>query len=231
MRLVICAAVAITILSLSSSNSWAQSGLSSIAGANGSLTGSFNIGELNFDPIARYESRSNRSQQRFDELNQLRQLRQQRAEAAKQKFQQSLVQLAHNAVNNKTQNRTAYAEAQRDYRALRNGSIAPQSLGAITTPFRLQNSDINRATRMAHWPGVLQDVEFEIWVGVLDNSIQNGAISTTEEAIQFLADLEQLNKTLNNAAAGGRVNIRDFAESRRFITGLANEIRASNLLM
>ena len=49
--------------------------------------------------------------------------------------------------------------------------------------------------------------------------------------VPFLGELQQLNQSLNVAAADGQVKIAEYARSRRFITGLANEVRASNLVM
>jgi len=203
-------------------------------GGGGSLTGSVDIGGFSFDSFdllgnGRNRNSGGRQPNGFssEELAELR------TGLANQQFKQSLIQLGfrQSSRTNSTQNRVAYAEAQKDYRVLRTGKIAPGSVGAISVPFRLTNKEINRAGRSAKWPKALRSPEFKVLVDHLNDSITNNAISTKVEAEQFLADLKTLNQSLNSVAASGRINIKDYSRSRRFITGLANEVRASDLIM
>lgn len=155
-----------------------------------------------------------------------------RAQNSRQQYRQNLVQLAarKNSAANAAQRRLAFAEAKNDYQALRVGNVAANSLGPLNTPFRLTGKEIDRSKRKARWPSALRKQQFGIAVGTIDAAIRNNAIMTKEEAEQFLADLQTLNQSLNSVAASGRLGIKDYAVSRQFITGLANEVRASNLV-
>lgn len=161
------------------------------------------------------------------------QLAQVRAEQSKQQFKQVLSQLASDdsrSVNSR-QNRYAYQEAKRDYQSLRKRQLAPDQLGPLQQPFRLTGKDIDRESFTAHWPDLLQEKEFDALVEPVDKAIMERAVDDQESAIEFLDDLSELNSALNTAAVEGRVNITNFAKARRFITGLANEVRATGLVM
>ena len=152
---------------------------------------------------------------------------------AKQQFKQALTQLAgsDSRAANSRQFRIALDEAKRDYKSLRKQQVDPSFLGALKEPFRLTKNEIDRENRTANWPTSLQDSEFATLVASVDTAIRDRAVKDEESATQFLNDLGELNTALNRAAAGGRVNISNFAKARRFISGLANEVRATDLVM
>lgn len=156
-----------------------------------------------------------------------------REEQAKQQFKQALTQLAgsDSRAANSRQFRIALDEAKRDYKSLRKQQVDPSFLGALKEPFRLTKNEIDRENRTANWPTSLQDSEFATLVASVDTAIRDRAVKDEESATQFLNDLGELNTALNRAAAGGRVNISNFAKARRFISGLANEVRATDLVM
>ena len=156
-----------------------------------------------------------------------------REEQTKQQFKQALTQLAgsDSRAANSRQFRIALDEAKRDYKSLRKQQVDPSFLGALKEPFRLTKNEIDRENRTANWPTSLQDSEFATLVASVDTAIRDRAVKDEESATQFLNDLGELNTALNRAAAGGRVNISNFAKARRFISGLANEVRATDLVM
>jgi hypothetical protein len=222
---------------LSGSQLQAQSGSRS-GGFSGGGGGGGISGGSGFSGGNRYRlspaERQRRARERAEQQQiAAQQAAQRQAELSKQQYKQSLIQLAQtrNSRTNSTQNRIAYNEAKKDFQALRSRNIAPNNLGPLNAPFRLTNKDIDRAGRTANWPELLQHQEFDALVQSINSSIQNNAIMTKDQASQFLGELQQLNQSLNVAAAGGQVKIADYARSRRFISGLANEVRASNLVM
>lgn len=182
-------------------------------------------------------SRAQRQQLKQQQLQQQRLQAQQnallRAQQAKKQYKQSLVQLglAKNKSANSKQYKIAFQEAQRDYKALRSKQVAPNQLGVLQSPFRLTNKDISRSNNAARWPNTLRSNSFGPLVQNIDQTIMDGGVSSQETAQDFLKDLQALNVALNNSAIQGNVNANEFARARRFITGLANEVRSSNFVM
>ena len=84
---------------------------------------------------------------------------------------------------------------------------------------------------MAHWPDALKDGGYDKLVANLDQTIMDGGVKSKESAQEFLKNLQALNLALNTSAAQGNVSSTDFARARRFITGLANEIHSSDLII
>ncbi|MEM9944183.1 MAG: hypothetical protein AAF939_21685 [Planctomycetota bacterium] len=156
----------------------------------------------------------------------------QQAIAARQRQKQTLAQLIlpKNQSTNAKQYRAAYTQARRDYASLIKKKIAPGDLGALKQLFRLTGKDINRAKHTANWPTALQKDEFAETVKGIDMSIMDSEIKDKATAEAFLVKLNQLNLELNELAAAGGLDSQQFAKARRFITGLANEVHASNLV-
>ncbi len=171
--------------------------------------------------------------QRQQAQQSLQQTAQQRARQAKQQRKQDLIDLGlrKNRSANLQQYKRAFAEAKSDYQDLRQGRIAPVQVGQLQQPFRLTKRDIDRAERTANWPKALQSEKFSAIVDTVDSAIMDNSITTDEAATAFLSDLDMLNSALNAAAVEGEVNVSNYARARRFITGLVNEIRATNLVM
>lgn len=159
--------------------------------------------------------------------------RQQLVELSKIQFKQSLANLVlkKNTRLNSRQNRVAFDEAKADFRGLRSGNVSPGSLGPLRSPFRLTSKELDRNKRTASWPKLLRTREFREQVVRIDSAIMDGRIDTSESAGQFLSDLNRLNQRLNTAALRNGLSVGEFARARRFITGLANEVRATNLVM
>ncbi len=177
-------------------------------------------------------SKPSRQQQELIRQQQAQQAAQLRAAQSKQQFKQTLSQLASkdNRKVNSRQNRQALEEAKRDYRNLRQGQATADTLGTLQVPFRLTKKEINRKNNTASWPSALKKEEFGTLVETIDSAIMERAIASTESATEFLTNLGELNSALSTAAAEGRVDITSYAKARRFITGLANEIRATDLV-
>ena len=180
-------------------------------------------------------SKPGRQQQeliRQQQAQQAQQAAQLRAAQSKQQFKQTLSQLASkdNRKVNSRQNRQALEEAKRDYRNLRQGQATADTLGTLQVPFRLTKKEINRKNNTASWPSALKKEEFGTLVETIDSAIMERAIASTESATEFLTNLGELNSALSTAAAEGRVDITSYAKARRFITGLANETRATDLV-
>jgi len=140
-----------------------------------------------------------------------------------------LAQKEHGS-ENKRQNRAAFDEAKKDYQALRSGDVSPEGLRELKSPFRLSKSDFSRDEQKANWPELLESNTFSELTDNLKVNLANGGITDSESAEGFINDLGVLNRELNSVAARGEIPIKEYAKSRRFVTGLANEIIASNLL-
>lgn len=183
--------------------------------------------------LSRAERQRLAQQQAQLRQQQAQQAAQLRAAQARQQFKQTLAQLANsdNRAANSRQHRNAWDEAKRDFRSLRKQQVSPNQLGPLQQPFRLTSKEINRQDYTANWPEVLQKEEFGALVQSVDKAIMDRSVNDTESATQFLNDLGQLNTALNAAAVSGQVDIKGYAQARRFITGLANEIRATDLVM
>ena len=183
--------------------------------------------------LSRAERQQLEQQEALVRQQQAQQAAQLRAAQAKLQFKQTLAQLANsnNRAANSRQHRNALDQAKRDFRSLRTRQVSPNQLGPLQQPFRLTIKEINRQDYTANWPEVLQKEEFGALVQSVDKAIMDRAVNDTESATQFLNDLGQLNTALNAAAVSGQVDIKGYAQARRFITGLANEIRATDLVM
>jgi hypothetical protein len=183
--------------------------------------------------LSRAERQQLAQQQALLRQQQAQQAAQLRVAQAKQQFKQTLSQLASrdNRSVNSRQHRSALDEAKRDYRSLRKLQVASNQLGLLRQPFRLTNKDINRQNYTANWPAALQTEDFGALVQSVDQAIMDRVVNDTESATQFLNDLGQLNTALNAAAVSGQVDIKGYAQARLFITGLANEVRATDLVM
>lgn len=223
------------------SQSHAQSGSRGGGGGGGALSGGGGFSGSGSGFGSSYGGRRLSRAERQRLAQQQAQLRQQqaqqaaqlRAAQAKQQFKQTLAQLVNsdNRAANSRQHRNALDQAKRDFRSLRTRQVSPNQLGPLQQPFRLTSKEINRENYTANWPAELQKQEFGALVQSVDKAIMDRAITNTESANQFLNELGQLNTALNTAAARGQVDITSYAKARRFITGLANEIRATDLVM
>lgn len=162
-----------------------------------------------------------------------RQVAQVQAERQRKQYKQTLAQLSlpQNKSANARQNRLAFEQAKNDFKSLRRRQVTPNQVGLLGQPFRLTNREIDRSKNTTNWPKALRTSEFSSKVLVLDKTIMESRITDTETATLFLGELSTLNSALNTAAANGSLKIADYANARRFITGLANEIQASNLVM
>lgn len=204
-----------------------------IAGAGQAVAQSGSRGGGGF----RRPSRAQRQQQRQQQVQQQQIQAQQNArlqvQQAKQQYKQSLVQLglAENRVANSRQYKLAFQEAQQDYKALRSNKVAPNQLGVLQQPFRLTSKDISQNDLTANWPNALRSDDFGKLVQSLDQTIMNGGVDSQESAQEFLSELQALNVALNTSVTQGSVKANDFARARRFITGLANEVRSSDWVM
>ena len=160
------------------------------------------------------------------------QLQELQAETQRQNFQNTVIVVdqKENVAENKRQNRTAFDEAKKDYQALRSGAISPEELRELKSPFRLGKSDFSRDEQQAIWPESLESDTFGELTNNLKVSLANGGITDAESAESFINDLGVLNRELNSVAARGEIPIKEYAKARRFVTGLANEIIASDLL-
>ena len=242
---VILGLVAIGFTVVNSTQTFAQSGsrgggaISSaggggISGASGSLSGSSTGGFSGFGGRLSRADRQLRAQQQLQlQQAQAQQNARVQAEQARLQYKQSLIQLGlpKNRSQNSTQYRAAFQEARKDYQALRSNRLAPNQLGTLKQPFRLNSDDVSRDTRMAHWPDALQASNYRTLVENLDQTIMTGGVTNKESAQKFLKELQTLNVALNTSAVQGNVSVTDFARARRFITGLANEIHSSDLIV
>lgn len=162
-----------------------------------------------------------------------KELQEQQVELAKQQRKQFLVQLgaSPNGTANKQQNKLALEEAKEDYKTLRNQAVSPAQLGALNQPFRLRSDSIDRKKRTANWPKLFDAPHYQMLVTKIDSKITGNGITDSESAQEFLDELAELNQALNSAASNGEVGRTEFAKARRFITGLENEVRATNLIL
>ena len=162
---------------------------------------------------------------------QAKEFQEQQVEFAKKQRVQFLAQLGNqpNGPANKKQNSLAFEEAKGDYRALRNQTVDPAKLGPLSQPFRLRNDAIDRKKREANWPKFFEDPAYQPLVTKINSKIMENEIVDSESAQEFVGELAKLHQALNAAATNGEVGRTEFARARRFVTGLGNEVRATNL--
>lgn len=161
-----------------------------------------------------------------------KEFQEQQTQLAKQQRMQFLAQLGTkpNGTANKKQNNLAFEEAKDDYRALRKQAVNPTQLGPLSQPFRLRKDSIDREKRTANWPKFFDDPAYQPLVAKVDSKITSNEIVDSESAQDFLNELSELNQALNAAATSGDVGLTEFARARRFVTGLGNEVLATNLI-
>ena len=150
-------------------------------------------------------------------------------EFVREQFKQTLVQLAlrENRSANSRQYRSALREAEQDYKRLRTGKVAPEQVGALQVPFRLSENDIDRSEGTVQWPEALQAEQYSEMTETLNATIEGG-VTSAETAEQLFGELKTLNTAVNQAAANREINSSEYATARRFVTGLANEVRATD---
>jgi hypothetical protein len=174
-----------------------------------------------------------RRQKAVRQQQQARANQQRQADLIKANFKNTLVQLGSkpDGSANRRQSKLALDEAKRDFKLLRQRKASPNQIGVLAQPFRLSSDAIDRMKNTANWPMILKTNSFSSIVTKLETQIMSGNIRDTASAEDFLATLSQLNFALNSAAANRDVKAIEYAEARRFVSGLANEIRASDLVM
>ena len=206
----------------------------SIGGGGGSsVGGAGSIGSFGTRRLSRAERQFQAQQEQLFRQQQAQLAAAAQAENAKLQRKQTLAQLAlkQNQSTNSRLYRMAFAEAKKDFQNLRSKKVSPQQLGNLQQLFRLTKKDIDRDKKESHWPKALDGEQFEELVQKVDMSIMDSAIKDTESAKLFLQDLNTLNAALNTDAANGDIDIRSYAQARRFLTGLANEILVTDLIM
>ena len=181
-------------------------------------------------------SRSRIRQPSPAELERLAKQQQQEAERAaklqlefsRQQVKQTLVQLAlrENRSANAKQFREALREAGQDFKSLRSGQLTPGQVGLLQVPFRLSDKDIDRKSGTVQWPDALLTEQFTELTKAVDKITAEG-INNSETAQQFFEELEKLNLAVNQSVINKEIKSSDFAKARRFITGLVNEVRAT----
>ena len=175
---------------------------------------------------------NNSAQQRKRQADQARQRAQTAARKAEQylktQYIDSLNALAQDeqSQQNSGQNRLAFDQAVSDFRVLRAGDVQPNKLGEIQIPFRLLDTDFDRATGTIIWPELLRGPSYNSITGSLDEAFRNNGIKNEQKGTAALEQLKQLNTTFNRNSIEGEIAINDFARARRLITGLGNEIRS-----
>ena len=155
------------------------------------------------------------------------------AELSRQQYKQTLIQLGDdpNGNANTQQYRLAFDEAKSEFKALINKRVSPNSTDNLKQPFRLPKKDLNRKSGKLNWPSIFKSEDFSEVTDELDSQITEGGLSTSEEAEEFLTKLMEVNSQLGEAAVAGDIKSTNYARAKRFITGLANEVKASDLVL
>ena len=172
-------------------------------------------------------------QKQFEQQQELlKNLQMKSAEDAHKQRQQTLAKLGEkpNGKLNSRLYRLAFEEAKREFSALRSKQIPASAVGELDQPFRLRNQDIDRRSGKLNWPATFKASSFKSLVADLDEQIAGGGMSSEKQCKKFLDDLSELNDHLAKAAVDGDVHRTDYARAKRFTVGLANEIKASNLI-
>ena len=145
----------------------------------------------------------------------------------REQFKQTLVKLSlrENRLANSRRKREALREAVRDFKSLRSERLTPDQIGVLQVPFRLTDSEVDRSNGTVQWPEALQ--QFSELTESLDATVADG-INSVESAKQFFTDLEKLNTAVNQAVVNREIEPSSYATARRFVTGLANEVRATD---
>ena len=146
----------------------------------------------------------------------------------REQLKQTLAQLAlrENRSANTRQLREAFREATRDFKRLRSGKQTPEQVSVLQVPFRLSDKDIDRSDGTVQWPEALRADQFNELTESLETILSDG-ISSKKSAKKFFGELGALNSALNQAAVNQEIKSSKYAKARRFVTGLANEVRAT----
>ena len=159
---------------------------------------------------------------------QAQRLAKQQEEYSREQFRQNLVQLAlrENRSANSRQLKEALREAERDYKGLRSGNLTPEQVGVLQVLFRLTDKDVDRSSGTVHWPESLNADQFMKLTESVDAITVDG-VNSDETAKKFFSELKTLNTAVNQAVVDKEMKSSEYAKARRFITGLANEVRAT----
>lgn len=148
----------------------------------------------------------------------------------REQFKETLVQLAlrENRSANSRRQREALREAVQDFKSLRSEQLTPDQVGVLQVPFRLTDKEVDRSNGTVQWPEALLAEQFSELTESLNTTLADG-VSDAESVEQFFGELKELNSALNQAAVDREIKSSNYAKARRFVTGLANEVRATDL--
>lgn len=158
---------------------------------------------------------------RFDELTQ-------------QAFQQQQAQLLDalgtqpDGTLNRRLNQLAFDEAKREYTALVRMQIPVSAAGRqLQQAFRLSSRDVNRSTRVIHWPETLLATEHAELIQDIESKVDLNQDAANVPAEDFIQAIEQLSLQLGHRAVAREISSREYARAKRFLTGLAHEVNAA----
>ena len=144
----------------------------------------------------------------------------QQANAAQQRIA-ALRQLSlnPNSKENRNQYREAYNDAKAEFMAIRKGTVNVSGQ-RLQRPFVLRSNEINRKARKIRWPKSLREEQHQDVVNNIEKFIAN-----MEKNAQELSGLiRDLGFQLEQRVLDRSIDIKSYASSKRFLSGLANEV-------
>ena len=146
--------------------------------------------------------------------------RQQQQAAAHANRIATLQSLANNrtGAENRRQYADAFKQAKREFMAIKRKEL-PISGRRLDQLYVLKSQEVSRTTRSIRWPKILKS---ELHSGLV-KAIESGLMQrelTTGEVHDLLG---QLSVQLEQRVIGETIEIKAYADAKRFISGLANE--------
>jgi hypothetical protein len=132
---------------------------------------------------------------------------------------QALQQVTNNPNSqlNKTQFLAAFKDAKAEFMAIHNGRLGATGRN-LNRIFVLRTRDFNRNAGNIKWPRALNAAPHKELTKHVDD-----IVSGKSEPTQLDAVLQQLNQQLERRVVAKSINIKDYANAKRFVSGLANE--------
>lgn len=212
----------------------AQSGTRSGGGGGG---GSISGGGSSFGSRGssrRFIPPAERERIRQQEIAQANEIARQNAERQQQIFEaqrkQLLVELGlqPNGPLNRKYRRLAFAEAKREFKALRKMQVPVAAAGQfLQLPFRLPPGPLDLAKKEIKWPDELDDPAYAESKLAFEELLKGGEQTAPNQSETILMAMAS---QLGARVVEGKIRSNDYARAKRFLTGVARELESNPAL-
>ena len=131
-----------------------------------------------------------------------------------------------NSSANKRYRRAAFDAAKKEAIALRAMRISVAAASEfLQQPFRLLESDFDTRTGEIRWPMALKVSVHDELIQSIENKVEEQKAGERVRASEFIQLVRKLNYQLGQRAANKQISAKDYANAKRFLTGLAYEAK------